>query len=749
MSMSNWRWPILLAEYDRHPELSEQEKTALSQAVERMSRFQTPLVGDIATNLHRLTRPLEDALNASDYDVFSTGQTVNFILHQMCQRQTTYWIWTEQDWSQIARKKRNVSSTKTSVYCIVYLLGVRRLFYGCGKVYHTVIANRIFGTEAIATAVDEVDQRLRQWGYCNTDRRFIENAVTALFLLNGDPNLSALSYDLLDTFREICPKHLKRYVLRISKVLADANVLKQPLQPINNDPRHKAVTIANIAPEWVDWSQRWRRTATMRPKTKQGYYYILLHAGRWLNVHYPHITSPAEWTREMALEFVIHIQEYKIGDLTTINSRLGTRVGKPLRPQTQTSHIGALRAFFRDCLEWGWITLSFDPLRYLHAPYTLQISQPNPRIISDDMWAKLLWAGLNLQPDDLPVHHLGEGYQYGQSQYPFEMIKALALVWLFGGLRKDEIRRLRVGCVRWQSFNTDNDTSSNDRVCLLDVPVNKTGGAFTKPISYLAGEAIETWEAIRPKQPAQLDSKTNERVHFLFIFRAKQIGNNHLNEYLIPLLCRKANLPQEDIRGKITSHRARSTIASQLANAREPMSLLELMQWLGHSSAKATQHYVKLTPNKLTQAYTQAGYFDRNLRTISVLLDQEAIRNGTATTGIAWKYYDLGHGYCSYDFFDQCPHRMACAKCTFYIPKASSAAQLLEAKTHLQRMLQQIPLTEAETAAVEEGVTALEQLQMQLLDVSTPSGQTPREMQSGFVSLKDISMSKENGDERE
>jgi hypothetical protein len=49
-------------------------------------------------------------------------------------------------------------------------------------------------------------------------------------------------------------------------------------------------------------------------------------------------------------------------------------------------------------------------------------------------------------------------------------------VWLFAGIRGDEIRRLRVGCVRWQP---DNGSS----VCFLDVPVNKTGTAFTKPVN--------------------------------------------------------------------------------------------------------------------------------------------------------------------------------------------------------------------------------------------------------------------------
>ncbi|MFB6717387.1 MULTISPECIES: hypothetical protein [unclassified Streptomyces] len=54
------------------------------------------------------------------------------------------------------------------------------------------------------------------------------------------------------------------------------------------------------------------------------------------------------------------------------------------------------------------------------------------------------------------------------------------------------------------------------------------------------------------------------------------------------MLCRKAGVPTADIRGNITSHRARSTIASQLYNAKEPMTLFELQEWLGHQTPEAT-----------------------------------------------------------------------------------------------------------------------------------------------------------------
>jgi 5S rRNA maturation endonuclease (ribonuclease M5) len=105
--------------------------------------------------------------------------------------------------------------------------------------------------------------------------------------------------------------------------------------------------------------------------------------------------------------------------------------------------------------------------------------------------------------------------------------------------------------------------------------------------------------------------------------------------------------------------------------------LFELQAWLGHSTPHSTQHYARLSPTKLSRAYIDAQYFQRNLRTIDVLIDQDAVRRGLAA-GEPWRFYDLGHGYCTYDFFDQCPHRMACAKCAFYRPKDSAKPLLVE-----------------------------------------------------------------------
>jgi hypothetical protein len=118
---------------------------------------------------------------------------------------------------------------------------------------------------------------------------------------------------------------------------------------------------------------------------------------------------------------------------------------------------------------------------------------------------------------------------------------------------------------------------------------------------------------------------------------------------------------------------------------------------------------VKTTPTKLAKSYADAGYFARNLRAIEVLIDRESVRNGRAVTE-PWRFFDLGHGYCTYDFFDQCPHRMARAKCAFYLPKDSRKAQILEAKTNLLRLREDIPLADAELSAVEDALAAYEQL---------------------------------------
>ena len=388
---------------------------------------------------------------------------------------------------------------------------------------------------------------------------------------------------------------------------------------------------------------------------------------------------------------------------------------------TKEGLLRSARTFFHDMFDWEWLPRVFDPRRVLATPRAIrnQIG-PDPRVVDDSIWAKLMWAGLHITEKDISKEEGIKSISRSGS-YPLKFVQAVAGVWLFSGLRRNEIMRLRLGCTRWQQ--TDEAVSgAADATCMLDVPVNKTNVAFTKPVDRLVGQAIEAWISVRPPQPPIIDSKTGESVHFLFAYRNRLLGSTYLNATLIPLLCKKAGVPRTDARAKITSHRARATIASQLYNAKEPLDLFQLQEWLGHRSPESTRHYTKISPTRLAKSYTDAGYFSRNLRVIDILIDRDVLAKSPGPDE-PWKFYDLGHGYCSYDFFDQCPHRMACAKCDFYVPKDSSAAHLLEAKANLLRLKQEISLNDDERSSIEDGVEAYDKLLAKLADKPTPTRQ--------------------------
>jgi len=112
-----------------------------------------------------------------------------------------------------------------------------------------------------------------------------------------------------------------------------------------------------------------------------------------------------------------------VGDWTIHRDVLGDRAGESLfSPRTKAHNLMATRTFFRDCQEWEWIPRRFDPVRALACPRSVAaLIGTNPRVIADEVWAKLLWAGLNLDPADLPGNS-------ADTYYPMELIRAVTLI---------------------------------------------------------------------------------------------------------------------------------------------------------------------------------------------------------------------------------------------------------------------------------------------------------------------------------
>ncbi len=491
-------------------------------------------------------------------------------------------------------------------------------------------------------------------------------------------------------------------------------------------------TDGSVNETWLMWCDRWRNQSPLY--RRKGYYYNLLTIGRWLQVHHPEVTSPADFTYDLAAELVATVNEMKVGEWSSPPHHSGLppgRVGQPLRPGAKFNRLQSVRTFIRDCQQWEWIPPRINPERAFRTPrHILNQLGPDPRVVEKSLWAKILWAAMNLEEKDLPVGGGNKGYYY-----PFEMVSAIAVVWCFTALRSDEIARLQVGCIRWQhedvTIPETGEVLPKDATCFLTVPVNKTLASYTKPVHPLVGKRIAAWELVRPpEQPHALDKKTSETVQFLFSYRGKRLPQRYITEQLIPMLCHKANIPERDSRGHITSHRARATIASMLYNAKDPLDIFQLQKYLGHKHLSSTQYYAQVDPTKLANQVAKAGYLEQNLATIEVLLDQDAVRSGAAARGEPWKYYDLGHGYCLNDFWAECKHRMACARCPFYRPKESLADQLLEGQANLLHMLEFVQLTEEEKLLVTEGIELHQSLIEQMADVPTPTGLTPREMET-------------------
>jgi integrase len=670
---------------------------------------------------------------------------------QTFERQKTYWVWTTEEWTEILcestqsfEKKYGLqSSYRTHVMQIAYFLGKFSSFHLTGVYRQYNFAKSVFGWAPVESAATAITDQLERWGYQKNDKakRRTASGVSGLLLMNRGLCLKDIKIELLNTLRKADKSLLFSYglagqIYSISRALVALDIIPEGVtnDTMWNQPPRPDIATIGVSERWASWAKRWKSTTPLQKKTAEAGYSSILMAGRWLYKEHPEISEPKQWSRELCAEYISALDKSVVGQWISGIKFNRINEGKPLKPASKARILGGLRTFFRDCQDWEWIPRKFNPFRALATPRSVtRLMGAAPRVIAEDIWAKLLWAALNLSEADLPKWR-DLSNELRPYYYRPEMMRALSIVWLFSGARNDEIIRLRVGCVRWLSESVpvigEGGILSKDAVCMLEIPTNKTSPQFTKPVDRVVGEAIEAWERVRTETPMILDPKTKEMVQYLFAQRAKRISRFFINKTLIPILCRKAGVPEADAKGDITAHRARSTMATKLANCKDPMTLHELMRWLGHASVEATIRYVEVTPIKLGKAYQDADFFSRNVRTIQVLIDQDAIVSGAAVQGEPWRYYDLGEGLCTNAFFVTCPHRVACAKCAFYVPKQSAKALFLEGKANLLRMRQEIPLTEDEIAAVDEGVEALQKLCNKLANVPTPSGATPRQMYS-------------------
>jgi len=140
---------------------------------------------------------------------------------------------------------------------------------------------------------------------------------------------------------------------------------------------------------------------------------------------------------------------------------------------------------------------------------------------------------------------------------------------------------------------------------------------------------------------------------------------------------------------------------------------------------KSILSYLRSKPTQLASAFAKA---DQSAHMVQVVIDQDVITAGASRDGAPWKYYDLGHSYCSNAFWSTCPHRMACAGCFLNVSKQSAKGQALDAQQSAARLLEEVWLSPDERAAVEGDVAALNGMLGKLQNVPALDGRTPRQI---------------------
>ena len=706
--------PFDRTRYDTRPTLSDAERADLVRIDACRFFRQTTERERLAW---RLYVPVRDALaHGGASTVERTIAWGAFVDHTLA-LDRPFFGWDAADWEAFVGPGGPCERRKLSRACALsvgYLCCDFRGFaaFDRATAYTTPIAERVFGPDAVAAADARVRAVLEGAGYPSRHPVYLRRAVSLLLLVTGSPEVEAVRVEHVDAaYAEgNLSEYARRVVYRVSRALELAGVTDRPARVPSRSRRAEKT---GVAPEWAAWCDRWRAASPRPAKTRDRHHGTLLRVGLWLAERHPEVRSPADWTSATCLDFVAYVSEARVGDY--VFARVGRAAAAPGKPMTAKARSGllyAVRSFFGDLQGWGWVEPRFAPHAALGLPASIRrLLGPSPRDVDEVVWLKLIWASLNLAPEDLPVSGAAGG-----PVYPFELVRAAAVLWTHAGLRASEITRLRLGCVRAQG-----DDAVDGSVCLVEVPYSKASAPFSKPVAGAVREAVLAWEAVRPAQPRRVDPKTGHLTDFLLSYKGRRITRSYLNRSLIPTLCRKAGVSTEDSRGPITSHRGRSSAVTMLANARRGMSLVELMAWCGHRSPASTMHYLRVRPARLTEAYARA---DEAAYLVGVLVDAEAVRDGSAAAGAPWKYYDLGSSYCTHAFWSTCAHRLACAGCAFNVPKGSSRGQALEAKASLERYLERVPLTADERSAVEGDLSKLDELLEKLAGVPAPDGMT-------------------------
>ena len=422
-----WTWPIVLERYDRSPQLTRVERDVLTHYEKEYRFYRYGRTMNFGAALDRLVQPLNDTLDYTGIATSKRKYVLFFLLREMAQRKRAFWGWTTEEWIDSIDARRDA---RQHTVAIAYLLrnfsDLHRL--KSDHVVYSCLARKVFGHEHTKNLSERVQGLLSEWGYRRAGTRGqVMRTIFECLLFVRSPHLIDITVDHLRSVIGRRPPRTGTYsAYAISRVLTKIGAIPEPMEikrPFVVKAELPEIT-EGVHPEWAKLCRRWLDTSVLSDRHRRKSYYSLLNIGRWLAHKHPEITSPADWTRDLAAEAVAATCQWRAGDWCTSAPVHIKNNGQALAPSTYAGRISILRTFFRDLQEWELIPRRFDPVRSFVTPKSVLAKiGPNPRIIADDVWAKLVWAGLNLTAEDLPKRGPFQR-KPKESSYPVELCKA-------------------------------------------------------------------------------------------------------------------------------------------------------------------------------------------------------------------------------------------------------------------------------------------------------------------------------------
>ncbi len=260
-----WRWPVDIASYDRHPLLYPAEQEELAKLIKHMDGKHNHWPRRAKTTLHRLVSPLEAVFDITDLQGKPRTAVMLSLLRQTYHLHRSFWGWSSHDWLEVLcqnnvefhqRYRQPAAACRQHMLAVGYLLGGFTDFGSIGRFDQSALAKKVFGPDPVDVAIQQVSDTAARWGYGTSGTQHVlPNALCEVLLANQNPYLEALTLERVDEIRQWkIASYLKSYMVTLSRILVHLVIFTHSLDPLPMEMRWPAFRSSGQSTACAGWT---------------------------------------------------------------------------------------------------------------------------------------------------------------------------------------------------------------------------------------------------------------------------------------------------------------------------------------------------------------------------------------------------------------------------------------------------------------------------------------------------------------